>query len=432
MTGASKTVSSSSIRPGASAADDERISLKGQCSGADAPARRAAASIARWIVGTAVYHVGRSWLIQRSTTSGRNPGVQMTLAPARSEESSAPTRPWMWNKGMTLRHRSPGSRRNVVATCFAEARRFPCVSGTILARPVVPEVCSISATSSARGSGSGGATRAQGKDERSRSKRPAGESRSTLNGARGTPRRVATSRAGVTRSSATTIAAGERSSSKNSSSARPSSGFSGAQTAAVAVPRNARADSGPAGSIVATRAERSIPAAASAPASSETPRSSSACVSAGRPGAKSTVRSGGDASNGSHPTADPPTRGCATDGETIDIAARSVMASGPGAYDHRTRERRRARSDCRRVIGWAAGTIVRSGRLAQGESTSLTRKGSEVQILYRPHRNCFAAIGHRAPAGGFPNADRVMDRALSLPCHHACFVIGSLADVLPH
>ncbi len=48
----------------------------------------------------------------------------------------------------------------------------------------------------------------------------------------------------------------------------------------------------------------------------------------------------------------------------------------------------------------------------------------------------FAAIDHRAPGGGFPNADRVMDRALSLPCHHALtsddlgYVIESLADVL--
>lgn len=48
----------------------------------------------------------------------------------------------------------------------------------------------------------------------------------------------------------------------------------------------------------------------------------------------------------------------------------------------------------------------------------------------------FARIEHRAPADGFPNADRVMDRALSLPCHHALssddvgFLIESLADVL--
>ena len=48
----------------------------------------------------------------------------------------------------------------------------------------------------------------------------------------------------------------------------------------------------------------------------------------------------------------------------------------------------------------------------------------------------FAGIEHRAPADGFPNADRVMDRALSLPCHHALtsddvgFLIESLAEVL--
>src|SRR5581483_5301444 len=30
----------------------------------------------------------------------------------------------------------------------------------------------------------------------------------------------------------------------------------------------------------------------------------------------------------------------------------------------------------------------------------------------------FADIPHRAPSGGLPNADLVMDRALSLPVHH--------------
>ena len=50
----------------------------------------------------------------------------------------------------------------------------------------------------------------------------------------------------------------------------------------------------------------------------------------------------------------------------------------------------------------------------------------------------FASIDHRAPAGGFPNADRVMDRALSLPCHHALssddlgYLLESLTDVLSH
>ncbi len=50
----------------------------------------------------------------------------------------------------------------------------------------------------------------------------------------------------------------------------------------------------------------------------------------------------------------------------------------------------------------------------------------------RPRR-----IEHRAPAGGFSNADRVMDGALSLPCHHALsnddvgFLVDSLAEFLP-
>jgi CDP-6-deoxy-D-xylo-4-hexulose-3-dehydrase len=39
----------------------------------------------------------------------------------------------------------------------------------------------------------------------------------------------------------------------------------------------------------------------------------------------------------------------------------------------------------------------------------------------------FAHIAHRAPAGGLPNTDRVMDRALSLPTHH-----GLTSDDLGH
>src|SRR5690606_20489858 len=39
----------------------------------------------------------------------------------------------------------------------------------------------------------------------------------------------------------------------------------------------------------------------------------------------------------------------------------------------------------------------------------------------------FAHIEHRAPGGGLPNCDRVMDRALSLPLHH-----GLTSDDLGH
>jgi len=48
----------------------------------------------------------------------------------------------------------------------------------------------------------------------------------------------------------------------------------------------------------------------------------------------------------------------------------------------------------------------------------------------------FAGIERREPAGGFPNADRVMDRALSIPAHHALssddlgYMIEALGDVL--
>jgi CDP-6-deoxy-D-xylo-4-hexulose-3-dehydrase len=44
----------------------------------------------------------------------------------------------------------------------------------------------------------------------------------------------------------------------------------------------------------------------------------------------------------------------------------------------------------------------------------------------------FAGIEHRAPAGGLPNCDRVMDRALSLPTHHGLTSddIGHLVDAI--
>jgi dTDP-4-amino-4,6-dideoxygalactose transaminase len=50
-----------------------------------------------------------------------------------------------------------------------------------------------------------------------------------------------------------------------------------------------------------------------------------------------------------------------------------------------------------------------------GERGIETRMVWTGNILRQPG---FAKIGHRAPAGGLPNCDRVMDRALSLPIHH--------------
>ena len=44
----------------------------------------------------------------------------------------------------------------------------------------------------------------------------------------------------------------------------------------------------------------------------------------------------------------------------------------------------------------------------------------------------FANIPHRAPEGGLPNCDRVMDRALSLPTHHGLTSddVGHLVEAL--
>ena len=90
----------------------------------DAALLRAASSIAWWIVGTAVYQVGRARRSSRGTSGALNPGVQTTLPPATSEASSAATRPWMWKSGITLRHRSVGPSPSVAAMFAAEVSRL--------------------------------------------------------------------------------------------------------------------------------------------------------------------------------------------------------------------------------------------------------------------------------------------------------------------
>jgi dTDP-4-amino-4,6-dideoxygalactose transaminase len=76
-------------------------------------------------------------------------------------------------------------------------------------------------------------------------------------------------------------------------------------------------------------------------------------------------------------------------------------------------------------------TAIQRELESRGIATLMVWTGN---ILRQPG---FAAIEHRAPGGGFPNADCVMDRALSLPCHHALssddvgYLIESLAEVLP-
>ena len=108
----------------------------------------ARARIAWCIVGTAVYQVGLASSIQAKNLSALKPGVQNTLPPAQSVDSTEPIRPWIWNSGMMLSPRSAGVRLRMSRMWPAEAQTLRCDSGTILGREVVPEVCSTRATSS--------------------------------------------------------------------------------------------------------------------------------------------------------------------------------------------------------------------------------------------------------------------------------------------
>jgi hypothetical protein len=105
------------------------------------------ATIAWWIVGTAVYQVGSNSVTQSKKARSSKPGVQTRLPPPASVASSAPTSPWMWNSGITFRQRSSGDSARCAAMLRADATRLACDSGTIFGRAVVPEVCRISATS---------------------------------------------------------------------------------------------------------------------------------------------------------------------------------------------------------------------------------------------------------------------------------------------
>jgi hypothetical protein len=110
--------------------------------------RGARASIAWCMVGTAVYQVGSASASQPKNFSALKPGVHTTLAPALRLARIAAMSPWMWNSGMTFRQRSPGVSARVVRMLRADAQRFLWLSGTILGRDVVPDVCRTSATSS--------------------------------------------------------------------------------------------------------------------------------------------------------------------------------------------------------------------------------------------------------------------------------------------
>src|SRR5262252_8241855 len=100
------------------------------------------------MVGTAVYHVGFTSAIHPKNLSALKPDEQHTSLPADSGASSDAISPWMWNSGMIDRLRSSGVSASVCLTLLADAHTLRWVSGTILGRDVVPDVCSTSATSS--------------------------------------------------------------------------------------------------------------------------------------------------------------------------------------------------------------------------------------------------------------------------------------------
>jgi dTDP-4-amino-4,6-dideoxygalactose transaminase len=82
--------------------------------------------------------------------------------------------------------------------------------------------------------------------------------------------------------------------------------------------------------------------------------------------------------------------------------------------------------------------VLREGLDRTEVQRALERRGIATLMVWTGNilrQPGFAAIERREPADGFPHADRLMDRALSLPTHHALsdddldFVVASLAEV---
>ena len=92
----------------------------------------------RVAVGEPAEHLQR---IESRRAVDARPGVP-------SVDSTHAISPWMWKSGITLRQRSAVVSRSVRRMFSAVAQTFPCSSGTILGREVVPEVCRTRAMSS--------------------------------------------------------------------------------------------------------------------------------------------------------------------------------------------------------------------------------------------------------------------------------------------
>ena len=140
--------SSSANTWGGKEEEDERIKRKGTL----AITSRLLAErdkIAWCMVGTAVYQVGLTSSICEKNFKALKPLVQCTSPPCDKGAKMPAISPWIWNKGITFKPRSEALNAVLFAMCWAEAQTLRCVSGTILGRDVVPEVCSTKATSSA-------------------------------------------------------------------------------------------------------------------------------------------------------------------------------------------------------------------------------------------------------------------------------------------
>ena len=146
MTGTSNNFSMSRISWGASADDEDRMKRRVWFF-TRSVFRAACSSIARCIVGTAVYQVGENSLSQLKNLETSKPGVHTMLAPAEIEDNVAPIRPWMWKRGMIFKQRSFCDILSTLRMFSAELHIFLLVNGTILGREVVPEVCRTNATS---------------------------------------------------------------------------------------------------------------------------------------------------------------------------------------------------------------------------------------------------------------------------------------------
>ena len=216
--------------------------------------------------------------------------MHATLPPATSGAASTSTIPPMWNIGSTCRQRSSAPRPTDAIRFPTDASRLRCVSGTFLGRDVVPDVCSTSATSSARRNPP---SRAEAADPGAASRNTPVSAPSTGNtSTTGTPCACATARAAGACPAWRSASRGLRLEKWNANSASRYSGLSGAAAAHADTARHAVASSAPCGITMAMQSPRPAPARFSVPTVDATSPASPARVSGRRPADASATASG--------------------------------------------------------------------------------------------------------------------------------------------